>query len=89
MTYGFAVGKNMRIYNGAFYCNFYFYLGNYSRLAVEIQFQRSPGFTYVRVYVPCGMAVVLSWIAFWLDRRLSMQRVGIGLLLIVLHVIVS
>ncbi len=62
--------------------------GNYSRLAVEVQFVRSSGHTLARLFVPCAMVVCLSWVAFWLDRRATTSRVGLGMLAIIMLLIV-
>ncbi len=62
--------------------------GNYSRLAVEVQFVRASGHTLARLFVPCAMVVCLSWVAFWLDRRATTSRVGLGMLAIIMLLIV-
>jgi len=52
--------------------------GNYSRLCVDVQFERAIGYYVIQVYVPSSLIVVMSWINFWLDRRDVGARVGLG-----------
>jgi len=52
--------------------------GNYSRLCVDVQFDRAIGYYVIQVYIPSSLIVVMSWINFWLDRRDVGARVGLG-----------
>ena len=52
--------------------------GNYSRLCVDVQFDRAIGHYVIQVYIPSSLIVVMSWINFWLDRRDVGARVGLG-----------
>lgn len=54
-----------------------FSAGNYSRLNVEFELQRSTGYYIPQVYIPCTMIVILSWISFWLTRRATNVRLAI------------
>lgn len=51
--------------------------GNYSRLSVEIQFERSMGHYLVQVYIPATLIVIISWVSFWLKREAITARVGL------------
>ena len=53
-------------------------LGNYSRLACEIQFVRSMGYYLIQIYIPSGMIVIISWVSFWLNRNATPARVALG-----------
>ena len=55
-----------------------FYLGNYSRLACDIQFVRSMGYYLIQIYIPSSLIVVISWVSFWLNRNASPARVSLG-----------
>jgi glycine receptor alpha-3 len=55
------------------------YIGNYSRLACEIQFVRSLGFYLIQIYIPSTLIVVISWVSFWLHRTASPARVQLGI----------
>ena len=55
-----------------------FILGNYSRLACEIQFVRSMGYYLIQVYIPSSLIVIISWVSFWLNRGATPARVGLG-----------
>ena len=37
--------------------------GNYSRLALEIQFERSMGYYLIQMYVPSSLIVIISWVS--------------------------
>lgn len=53
-------------------------LGNYSRLACEIQFVRSMGYYLIQIYIPSGLIVIISWVSFWLNRCATPARVSLG-----------
>ncbi|XP_043229712.1 gamma-aminobutyric acid receptor subunit beta-like isoform X2 [Amphibalanus amphitrite] len=52
--------------------------GNYSRLALEIQFERSMGYYLIQMYVPSSLIVIISWVSFWLNRNATPARVSLG-----------
>ncbi|XP_043245690.1 gamma-aminobutyric acid receptor subunit beta-like isoform X1 [Amphibalanus amphitrite] len=52
--------------------------GNYSRLKLNIQFERSMGYYLIQMYVPSGLIVVISWVSFWLNRNATPARVALG-----------
>ena len=52
--------------------------GNYSRMALEIQFVRNIGYYMIQIYIPSGLIVVISWVSFWLDRAATPARVSLG-----------
>lgn len=60
-----------------FYVQKYF-IGNYSRLACEIQFVRSMGYYLIQIYIPSGLIVIISWVSFWLNRNATPARVALG-----------
>lgn len=53
-------------------------VGNYSRLACEIQFVRSMGYYLIQIYIPSGLIVIISWVSFWLNRNATPARVALG-----------
>ena len=53
-------------------------LGNYSILAVNFQFKRNIGYFVMQTYMPCMMIVVLSWVAFWINREAAPARISLG-----------
>lgn len=55
-----------------------FRVGNYSRLACEIQFVRSMGYYLIQIYIPSGLIVIISWVSFWLNRNATPARVALG-----------
>ncbi|XP_037069993.1 gamma-aminobutyric acid receptor subunit beta-like isoform X2 [Pollicipes pollicipes] len=52
--------------------------GNYSRLALQIQFERSMGYYLIQMYVPSSLIVIISWVSFWLNRNATPARVSLG-----------
>ena len=52
--------------------------GNYSRLCVDVQFDRAIGYYVIQVYIPSSLIVVMSWVSFWLNRGAAPARVGLG-----------
>lgn len=55
-----------------------YFIGNYSRLACEIQFVRSMGYYLIQIYIPSGLIVIISWVSFWLNRNATPARVALG-----------
>ncbi|XP_063728429.1 gamma-aminobutyric acid receptor subunit alpha-5-like [Symsagittifera roscoffensis] len=53
--------------------------GNYSILAVNFQFKRNIGYFVMQTYMPCMMIVVLSWVAFWINREAAPARISLGI----------
>lgn len=40
--------------------------------------KRHMGYFIIEVYAPCTMLVVLSWVAFWINREATADRVALG-----------
>lgn len=57
---------------------YFLLIGNYSRLACEIQFVRSMGYYLIQIYIPSGLIVIISWVSFWLNRNATPARVALG-----------
>ena len=36
------------------------------------------GYFLIQVYVPCSLLVVLSWVAFWINREATADRIALG-----------
>ncbi|KAI5701071.1 hypothetical protein M8J75_005815 [Diaphorina citri] len=71
--------KSIDVYLGTcFVMVFACLLGNYSRLACEIQFVRSMGYYLIQIYIPSGLIVIISWVSFWLNRNATPARVALG-----------
>lgn len=49
------------------FMHFFLFKGNYSRLAVHIQFGRSFGYTVMSTYIPAATLVLLSWVPLWFN----------------------
>jgi len=52
--------------------------GNYSRLLLDIVFERAVGSYIIQVYIPSNIIVCMSWVSLWLDREAATARVGLG-----------
>lgn len=53
-------------------------LGPFSVLMVSFHLKRHMGYFIIEVYAPCTMLVVLSWVAFWINREATADRVALG-----------
>ena len=47
-------------------------------MVAELDLVRSIGFYVNQFYVPVMFIVIISWIPFWLDRKETLARVGLG-----------
>jgi hypothetical protein len=55
--------------------------GIYSRLTIEIDFQRMFNYYMVSIYIPCLMLVIMSWLTFFLNRNaFNMRAVLCGII---------
>ncbi|XP_071043637.1 gamma-aminobutyric acid receptor alpha-like [Parasteatoda tepidariorum] len=52
--------------------------GPFSVLMVSFHLKRHMGYFIIEVYAPCTMLVVLSWVAFWINREATADRVALG-----------
>lgn len=46
---------------------------------VKFLFQRRYGYFLINFYGPCSLIVILSWVAFWINREATADRIGLGL----------
>jgi len=53
--------------------------GNYSRLLVDVVFERALGYYLIQVYIPSSLIVVISWVSFWLNKEAGTARMGLGI----------
>ncbi|XP_063717530.1 gamma-aminobutyric acid receptor subunit gamma-2-like isoform X2 [Symsagittifera roscoffensis] len=53
--------------------------GNYSTLTIKFNFRRNVGYFIMQTYLPCMMIVVLSWVAFWINREAAPARISLGI----------
>ncbi|KAI3385958.1 hypothetical protein SNEBB_000390 [Seison nebaliae] len=51
----------------------------YSKLMLELQLQRHTGYFLIQIYLPCFLIVILSWVAFFINREATSDRVCIGI----------
>ena len=42
------------------------------------------GYFLIQVYVPCSLLVVLSWVAFWINREATADRIALGTFLAII-----
>ncbi|CAG2177347.1 unnamed protein product, partial [Oppiella nova] len=52
---------------------------SFSILTYGFVLKRSLGFYLNQVYIPAFMVVVISWLPFWMDKRDTQARVGLGI----------
>ncbi|OXA44875.1 Gamma-aminobutyric acid receptor subunit beta [Folsomia candida] len=53
--------------------------GNYSRLALEIKFERWLRYYIYPVYCPATLIVLISFVSFWINRNATTARVALGI----------
>lgn len=53
--------------------------GGYSSISCSIVLSRSIVYFLVRIYVPCILIVVISWLPLWIDKSAHLERVAIGI----------
>ena len=51
----------------------------YSMLSAEFRLRRHTGYFLINVYVPCSLMVIISWVAFYINREATADRIGLGL----------
>lgn len=49
--------------------------GNYSRLLVDVAFERALGHYVLQVYIPACFLVMISWLSFWLSKEEPTARI--------------
>ncbi|CAN7983050.1 unnamed protein product, partial [Ixodes hexagonus] len=64
------------------YCDVAMSTGNYSCLKVWFELERQSSNAIVRVYIPCVMLVILSWIPLWFNNKSSFVRLLTPLLVL-------
>ncbi|XP_052278061.1 gamma-aminobutyric acid receptor alpha-like isoform X2 [Dreissena polymorpha] len=47
-------------------------------LSVDFRLSRHLGYFLINVYVPCCLLVILSWVAFWINREATADRIALG-----------
>ncbi|ROT80347.1 putative GABA-gated ion channel GRD isoform X2 [Penaeus vannamei] len=52
--------------------------GTFSTLLVSFHLRRRMGYFIIQVYAPCVLINVLSWVAFWINREATSDRVALG-----------
>jgi len=45
---------------------------------VDFKLSRHLGYFLINVYVPCCLLVILSWVAFWINREATADRIALG-----------
>ena len=55
-----------------------FFPGNFTVLTATFEFKRRVGYYLLQVYLPSAILVMLSWIAFWMDKRDTGNRLTVG-----------
>ena len=47
-------------------------------LYVNFTLKRHAGYFLINVYIPCSLLVVISWVAFWINREATGDRIALG-----------
>ena len=56
--------------------------GSYTQLLVKILLTRQSGFYLIQYYIPAALIVLVSFLALWLDRSATVERVALGFTMI-------
>lgn len=56
--------------------------GSYSCLKADFAYERVPHTTMIKVFIPCAMLVLLSWIPLWLNPKATLLRFLVPLLVL-------
>ena len=48
-------------------------------LSVDFKLSRHLGYFLINVYIPCCLLVILSWVAFWINREATADRIALGM----------
>jgi hypothetical protein len=51
------------------------FTANYSRLTIDLEFQRLSGYYLIQLYIPCNMLIILCWISFFLNKNSMNVRI--------------
>uniref|UniRef100_A0A0N4Z0D7 Neur_chan_LBD domain-containing protein n=1 Tax=Parastrongyloides trichosuri TaxID=131310 RepID=A0A0N4Z0D7_PARTI len=51
---------------------------NFSILEVQFFFSRHFGYFLINYYIPCSLIVLLSWVALWINREATGDRIALG-----------
>uniref|UniRef100_A0A0N5CEA1 Gamma-aminobutyric acid receptor subunit beta n=1 Tax=Strongyloides papillosus TaxID=174720 RepID=A0A0N5CEA1_STREA len=54
--------------------------GDYVRLYIMFNFQRSSGYYLIQSLLPAALIVIVSWIAFWISRDSPPSRTSLGVM---------
>lgn len=52
--------------------------GKFSALQLQFLFDRRSGYFLINFYGPCTLIVILSWVALWLNREATGDRITLG-----------
>ena len=58
--------------------NIFFAPAWHTVLSVDFRLSRHIGYFLINVYVPCCLLVILSWVAFWINREATADRIALG-----------
>ena len=56
--------------------------GSFSCIAVQFEFKRNVNYYIMSLFIPSVLIVVLSWVAFWIDKDSTPGRISLSLLTI-------
>ena len=56
-----------------------FLIGCFDVLTVKFNLKRRVGYYVIRIYFPCTLCTVISWMAFWMDCRNIGDRGTVGI----------
>lgn len=64
-------------------CNSFYYrfifTGTYTHLVAKFVFRRRLAYSFIQIYSPTFLIVVLSWLSFWISKDAVPARVALGI----------
>ncbi|KAK3726296.1 hypothetical protein QZH41_012721, partial [Actinostola sp. cb2023] len=58
---------------------YYFLVGTYTHLVAKFVFRRRLAYSFIQIYSPTFLIVVLSWLSFWISKDAVPARVALGI----------
>ena len=62
--------------------NGHYMTGSYTQMLVKISFARLTGFYLTQYFIPAALIVLVSFLALWIDRSATVERVALGFTMI-------
>lgn len=58
---------------------FFIFTGTYTHLVAKFVFKRRLAYSFIQIYSPTFLIVVLSWLSFWISKDAVPARIALGI----------